>query len=71
MRRSSTPGLLLVGTLIALGACAGDPPAEEAPAEESEVTTSTPALPGSRAIDRARGAAAAASDRAQQHDTIR
>lgn len=54
-----------------LGACAPDPPAEEAPAEDPEATTPTPALPGSRAIDRARGAAAAASDRALQHDTIR
>lgn len=67
MRR---PTLALLAC-TALAACAGDRPAEDAPNDEAEITTSTPALPGSRAIDRARGAATAASDRAQQHDTIR
>ena len=66
MRR---PTLALLACTI-LAACAGDPSAEDAPSEDAEVTTSTPALPGSRAIDRARGAAAAAGDRALQHDTI-
>lgn len=67
MRRLS---IVLLAAAI-LGACAGDPPADEPAAEEPEATSSAPALPGARAIDRARGAADAANARALQHDTIR
>lgn len=55
----------------ALAACAAEAPAEDPAAGQPEVTTSAPALPGVRSIDRARDAAAAASERALQHDTIR
>ncbi|MBT8336620.1 MAG: hypothetical protein KJO11_08445 [Gemmatimonadetes bacterium] len=59
---------LLAGA--SLNACGGEPPQEPA-AEAIEPSAPTPALPGARSIDRARGAAAAASERALRHDTIR
>ena len=66
MRRLLTA--LLVAT--ALAACGGAP-SEEPAAEPIEATTAPPASSGFRSIDRARGVAATASDRALQHDTIR
>lgn len=68
MRRLLTA--LLVGTALAgCGDEAPDEPAEATPA--AEVTPSPPPSSGFRSIDRARGVAASASDRALQHDTIR
>lgn len=62
---------LALVTGAALGACAPEAPAQDPAAGQPEVTTSAPALPGVRSIDRARDAAATASERALQHDTIR
>jgi hypothetical protein len=62
--------LLTLLTGASLHACGGEP--EPAPtAEAVEPSVSAPAFPGARAIDRARGVAAAADERALRHDTIR
>lgn len=66
--RRTTLTLLVATSLFACGGDSADAP-DDAAIEET-TTEAAPAFPGTRSIDRARGAAAAASDRALRHDTI-
>lgn len=63
--------LLLAVLAAALTGCGGDEPQPEPAAPVEATAPAAPVLPGMRAIDRARDAAAAADARTLRHDTIR